>query len=71
MEVDDNESCHIICRASTWMLSCFVVHVHQAKIISKNNTASEKKGFLDRDILTDLGFQEGTSKKKQSSIILY
>lgn len=69
VEVDVNKSCHIICLASAWLLSGFVVHIHQEKIISKNKTTSEKKAFLGGDMLADTGFQEETSKKKQSSII--
>lgn len=69
MEVDVSKSCRIICLVSAWLLSGFVVHIRQEKIISKNKTTSEKKAFLDGDTLADLGFQEETSKKKQSSII--
>lgn len=52
------------------VLSCFMVYVHQEKIISKDNTTSEKKAFLGGGMLANLGFQEKTSKKKQSSRIL-
>ena len=64
-----SKSGHIICLVSAWLLSGFVLHIHQEKIISKNKTISEKKAFLDGDMLADLGFQEETSQKKQSSII--
>lgn len=64
-----SKSCRIICLVSAGLLSGFVVHIRQEKIISKNKTTSEKKAFLDGDTLADLGFQEETSKKKQSSII--
>lgn len=54
------------------MRSCFVVRVHQEKTVtSEDNATFEKKAFRGRDMLAPPGFQEKTSKKKQSSIILF
>lgn len=49
-----------------------MVCVQQVKFpISKDNTMSERKAFQGGNMLSDPGFREKTSKKKQSSIILF
>ena len=47
-----------------------MVCVYEKVIISKANATFEKKAFLGGDPLGNLGFEEKTSKKIQSSIIL-